>query len=441
MAELLPESALGYRPGVGFASFIAALLTALAPAQTIGHSVEGRPIQMVRVGSAKAPVKVLVVGQVHGDEPGGREVVARLRRAHLPRGVALYLVPDLNPDGTHAGRRQNAHGVDLNRNFPYRWQAAPSGENYPGPSALSEPESQAAAALIKRIKPRVTVWYHQALHIVVKGQAGGDPALERLYSRRSALARRGLPNYHGTAISWQNHTFRRDSAFVVELPGGRLGAKLASRNAGALMAVTRAVAPPAVVSKPIPFGQKRREEMRAYSKRHYGIDDYRLAKPKVIVEHYTATSSFGPVFRTFAQDSPDVELHELPGVCSHYVIDRGGTIYKLVSLKLMCRHTVGLNYTAIGIEHVGQSDGQVLGDKRQLRASLRLTRMLQGRYGIATKNVIGHAESLSSPYHRERVASLKRQTHGDFRRASMNRYRRALGGLPAPRSVRARFNP
>jgi len=203
----------------------------------------------------------------------------------------------------------------------------------------------------------------------------------------------------------------------------------------------RAASPPHVVSKPIPFPQKRRDEMRAYAKRHYGVDDYRLVKPHVIVEHFTATSSFLPVFRTFANDAPDVELHELPGVCSHYVIDRDGTIYKLVSLKLMCRHTVGLNYTAIGIEHVGQSDAQVLGDKRQLRASLRLTRMLQGRYGIATKNVIGHNESLGSPYHRERVARLRHQTHGDFRRASMNRYRRALGGLPAPRSVRARYSP
>jgi N-acetylmuramoyl-L-alanine amidase len=430
---------------VAFVAFLAALVAAAAPSQaatqTIGHSVEGRAIQVTRVGSAKARVKLLVVGQVHGDEPGGREVVARLRHAHPPRGVALYLVPDLNPDGTHAHRRQNAHGVDLNRNFPYRWQAAPAGEHYPGPSALSEPESRAAAALIQRIKPRATVWYHQALKIVVKGQAGGDPALERLYSRRSGLRRLGLTNYRGTAISWQNHSFKRDSAFVVELPGGRLGAKLAARNAGALMAVARAVSPPRVVSKPIPFPQKRRDEMRAYAKRHYGIDGFRLVKPKVIVEHYTATNSFGSAFNTFAKDSPDVELHELPGVCSHYVIDRDGTIYKLVSLKLMCRHTVGLNYTAIGIEHVGQSDGQVLGDKRQLRASLRLTRMLQGRYGIATKNVIGHNESLSSPYHRERVAKLRHQTHGDFRRASMKRYRRALGGLPAPRSVRARYSP
>jgi beta-N-acetylhexosaminidase len=113
-------------------------------------------------------------------------------------------------------------------------------------------------------------------------------------------------------------------------------------------------------------------------------------------------------------------------VCSHYVIDRDGTFYELVSPRLMCRHTVGLNWTAIGIEHVGTSDAQVMGDKRELRASLKLTRWLQQRYGILTRNVIGHAESLSSPYHRERVASLRTQTHGDMQHPTMVRYRRLL---------------
>ena len=98
----------------------------------------------------------------------------------------------------------------------------------------------------------------------------------------------------------------------------------------------------------------------------------------------------------------------------------------------MCRHTVGLNYTAIGIEHVGMSDAQVMGDRRQLAASLRLTRALQGRYGIATRNVIGHNESLSSPYHREHVARLRTQTHADFPKPVMDGYRRMLGRLPAP---------
>ena len=92
----------------------------------------------------------------------------------------------------------------------------------------------------------------------------------------------------------------------------------------------------------------------------------------------------------------------------------------------MCRHTVGLNWTAIGIEHVGTSDAQVMGDARQLRSSLALTRWLKAKYGILVRNVIGHAESLSSPYHRERVAALHNHTHGDMTHATMVRYRRLL---------------
>ena len=183
---------------------------------------------------------------------------------------------------------------------------------------------------------------------------------------------------------------------------------------------------PPIVHNPIPFGAKRKAAMRAYARRHYGLDTALLKAPKVIVEHVTVTNSFRATFNTFAPDVPDVELHELPGVCSHFVVDRGGRIHQLVPLRLMCRHTVGLNYTAIGIEHVGTSDAQVLGNAKQMRASLRLTRWLQSKFGIATKNVIGHNESLSSPYHRERVARLRHQTHGDFTRAAMEVYRSGL---------------
>src|SRR5262245_56885959 len=399
----------------------------------VGRSVQGRPIRAVRIGSARARVKVLAIGLIHGNEVAGRAVIARLRRAHPPRGVALWLIDELNPDGVASGTRWNAHGVDLNRNFPYRWQPQ-DGVYESGPGPASEPETQALQRFVDRVRPRVTVWYHQALHIVVK--SAGDASLQRLYSRLSGLPRRALPSYHGTASSWQNHTFRGDTAFVVELPGGTLSAGDAARHTRTVLALARAIAPPAVTAKPIPFGEQRRSEMRAYAQRHYGIDDYRLRRPKVIVEHYTVTDTFAPVYNTFAVDSPDPELHELPGVCSHFVVDRDGTIYQLVSTRIRCRHTVGLNWTAIGMEHVGQSDEQVLGNRRQLRASLRLTRMLQGRYGIRTRDVIGHNESLSSPYHRERVERLRSQTHGDMRKASMDRYRRGLDRLPAPASLR-----
>jgi hypothetical protein len=184
----------------------------------------------------------------------------------------------------------------------------------------------------------------------------------------------------------------------------------------------------------IPFGPKRKRQMAAYSRRHYGESTWRLRHPRVIVEHVAVAPSARAVFNAFAPDVPDPELHELPNVCAHFVIDGRGRVYRLVNLRTRCRHTVGLNWTAIGIEHTGYADADVLGDRRQLGASLRLTRYLRCRFRIPVRDVIGHAESLSSPFHRERVPSLRRQTHGDWRHRDMRVYRRKLrrlGGCPA----------
>jgi beta-N-acetylhexosaminidase len=348
-------------------------------------------------------------------------------------------VPDLNPDGAAAGRRQNAHGVDLNRNFPFRWRRAgrPFDTFYSGRRPLSEPESSALARLVRRIRPDVSVWYHQHLRLVT-GQ-GGDARVRRRYARLTGLPVRRLPAYRGTVVSWENHRLPGTTAFVVELPAGRLTKAAAKRHARAVLAVSRgasasataAARRPRIIQKHIPFPARRKREMRRYARRHYGIDDFRLRHPKVIVEHYTASDSFSSAFNTFARDVPDVELHELPGVCSHYVVDRNGRIYQLVPTSIMCRHTVGLNWTAIGIEHVGRSDAQILGNRRQLRSSLRLTKYLQSRFHIKTRNVIGHNESLSSPYHHERVKRLRGQTHGDWTHRDMKKYRRLLRRLRA----------
>ncbi len=196
-----------------------------------------------------------------------------------------------------------------------------------------------------------------------------------------------------------------------------------------LLALTVAPSRPAIVQKPIPFGPQRQAETERYAIRHYGLHTWRLVHPHVIVEHYTASTSFASAWNTFAADRPDVELNELPGTCAHFVIDRDGTIYQLVPLDTICRHTVGLNWTAIGIEHVGTSDAEILHDPAQLKASLRLTLWLMHRYGISLPNVIGHAESLMSPYHRERYAPWRCQTHADWQHADMVTYRAKLAAL------------
>jgi N-acetylmuramoyl-L-alanine amidase len=178
----------------------------------------------------------------------------------------------------------------------------------------------------------------------------------------------------------------------------------------------------------IPFGPKRKRQMAAYSQRHYGEHTWRLQHPHVIVEHFAEAGTAAAVYNTFAPDVADPELHELPNVCAHFVVSSSGRIFQLVNLRTRCRHTVGLNWTAIGIEHTGFSDADVLGDPAQLRASLRLTHYLQCRFQIRLRNVIGHAESLSSPYHREDVPSLRSQTHGDWSHSSMRVYRHELSG-------------
>jgi N-acetylmuramoyl-L-alanine amidase len=197
-----------------------------------------------------------------------------------------------------------------------------------------------------------------------------------------------------------------------------------------LIALLGGAAPkPAIVWKPIPFGPQRRAETEAYAVKHYGLHTWRLEHPHVIVEHYTANDSFSATWNTFASDAPDPELHERPGTCAHFVVDRDGTIYQLVPLDTICRHTVGLNWTAIGIEHVGTSDAQVLDDPRQLAASQRLTLWLMRRFHISLPNVIGHSESLTSPYHRELYRPWRCQTHADMSHAAMVVYRRKLRAL------------
>src|ERR1019366_9926624 len=162
---------------------------------------------------------------------------------------------------------------------------------------------------------------------------------------------------------------------------------------------------PPIVWDPIPFGLQRKAQMAAYVRRHYSSfmkPTWRLIDPHVIVIHYT-DASFSSTYNTFATDVPDSELHELPATSAHFVIDSNGAIHQLVSLGTMARHTVGLNWTAIGIEHVGFSDSQVLSDHAQITASLHLVHWLRCRYHVEIRNVIGHAESLSSPFHDEDV--------------------------------------
>lgn len=208
----------------------------------LGRSVQGRPIRALVLGDPVAPITALVVGNVHGDEPGGFAVVRLLRHWRPPAGVALWLVRSFNPDGTVAHTRQNAHGVDLNRNFPFHWHplGPPGSRYYAGPRPLSEPESRIEHSLILRVKPRLSIWFHQPYDVT--DRSGGDVRIERRFARLSGLPLRRLPRYPGSITSWQDFRLRTGTAFVAELPAGPPTRAAAARYARAVETVITQVA-------------------------------------------------------------------------------------------------------------------------------------------------------------------------------------------------------
>jgi protein MpaA len=185
----------------------------------LGHSVEGRPITAVERGTPGGTV-VLVIGCIHGDEDAGLAVVDDLMTATVPDGVDLWLVPSMNPDGQAHRVRTNAHQVDLNRNFPQNWGplGQPGDSQYAGTGPASEPETAAIVALVERIRPSLTVWYHQDLNRIDVG-TGRAGQIQRRYAQLT-----GLPvvpvtggTYTGTATQWEAAKVPKGVAFIVEL--------------------------------------------------------------------------------------------------------------------------------------------------------------------------------------------------------------------------------
>jgi protein MpaA len=211
---------------------IAADATSAERTVLVGHSRDGRAIVAHVLGAAAAKRRILLVGCIHGDECAGQRILAALEHRLVRAGVQLWLVASMNPDGAAADTRQNADGVDLNRNFPYEWQPGGGATYYAGPRPSSEPETRAAMRLIERIRPAVTIWYHQ--HEDLVDMAGGDRGVARRYAQRSGLRATCLPFLPGTATSWSNHNFAGTTAFVVELPAGPVGSGALARHVEAV---------------------------------------------------------------------------------------------------------------------------------------------------------------------------------------------------------------
>ncbi len=131
---------------------------------------------------------LLVFGAIHGDEPGSALLCERfLAHVGAADGPPLSIVPVLNPDGLARNHKDNASGVDLNRNFSARsWTREHPVPYFPGSSPLSEPESQVLAKLVQERRPRLIVAVHQPFECVNWDGPADDVA-------RQMSARTGMP--------------------------------------------------------------------------------------------------------------------------------------------------------------------------------------------------------------------------------------------------------
>jgi protein MpaA len=242
LAAALPLAALAASlAGQGAGADPAAV--AATEQQPIGRSVEGRAITAAQLGDPSGTRVALVVGVIHGDERAGLRVVRAIKRRAREQGSSLagtqlWAIATVNPDGQRAHARKNAHGVDLNRNFPFRWhdEVPHSSGYYPGPGPASERETRAVMAFAQRVQPELSIWYHQPWGAVLACR--GRPAIAAHYAKlagmRTSCRGTGL---RGTAISWETHTFPGSTAFVVELPPGEISGGSAARQARAVLAV------------------------------------------------------------------------------------------------------------------------------------------------------------------------------------------------------------
>jgi hypothetical protein len=194
-----------------------------------GESTLGQPIGVFTLGVGRP--RILVVGTVHGDESAGSVVANRLLHAVPPAHGSIAVVQDLNPDGYADDRRANSRGVDLNRNFPGTWRVLPTS----GPAPASEIETRIAMRLIRRLRPDVTIWFHQPQALV--RASGRSVPVARRYAQLAHMRFRRLAWPPGSATAWQHRALPGSLAFVVELRRGELGIREAERWAGAVVSL------------------------------------------------------------------------------------------------------------------------------------------------------------------------------------------------------------
>lgn len=232
LSLLLPALAVVVLPttSAGGATASAEQRDAVVGKRVVGHSVRGRAIMAYRLGEP-GKRRVVLISSMHGDEQDTRQILRALTKGRAIRGIDLWVVPTYNPDGMARHTRKNARGVDLNRNFPYRWRDL-DGSYESGPRPRSEPETRAMMRFLRDVRPSRILSFHQPLH-------GVDTDTKNKRFARRVARKLDLPAKrfdcggvcHGTMTMWYNHAFP-GAALTVEY-GANPSRRLMRRKAPA----------------------------------------------------------------------------------------------------------------------------------------------------------------------------------------------------------------
>ena len=151
-----------------------------------------------------------------------------------------------------------------------------------------------------------------------------------------------------------------------------------------------------ITDKPIPFDEERKQLTLDYMLDRYGISQSdAVIRPKMVVVHWTEIPDLEKSFNAFYENKlpnwrSDLKNAGPLNVSAQFLIDRDGTIYRLMPENTMARHVIGLNHCAIGIENVGGTDETPLTGE-QLRSNIHLIKYLKKKYPDI-RYVIGHYE-------------------------------------------------
>jgi hypothetical protein len=150
-----------------------------------------------------------------------------------------------------------------------------------------------------------------------------------------------------------------------------------------------------IKDKFINFDQERTQLTIAYRRQHQdpNASDV-IIEPKMIILHWTAIPSFKSTWNYFNRNRAETAREQLASagdvnVSAQFLVDRDGTVYRLMPENWMARHCIGLNHIAIGIENVGDGDKFPL-TQAQVEADAALVRYLAKKYPIT--HLIGHME-------------------------------------------------